>query len=229
MIRRDYILRMIEEAIQALATIRAQKKALRWDEASATLDEEFKKLIGGGSGAVAKLSDSELLARLIEGEPTQAVHQKALLLTSLLKEAGDVATEQDRLEESRACYLKGLHLLLEALGRGEPYEFPEFVPQVEVFVELLAGDPLPFQTEGLLMQHYERTGEFAKAEDALFRMLEDDPENIALLDFGIAFYERLSGQSDEMLAAGELPRPELEAARNELRSRKSNLNNERHA
>ena len=40
---------------------------------------------------MAALSETELLAKLIEGEPTQVVHQKTLLLVSLLNEAGDLA------------------------------------------------------------------------------------------------------------------------------------------
>ena len=49
MIRRDFILRMIEEFAQALARINSFKRDGRWSEASETLDTEFKRLIGEGS------------------------------------------------------------------------------------------------------------------------------------------------------------------------------------
>jgi hypothetical protein len=65
MIRRDYILRMIEECIRALARISSLKQGQRWSEASAELDAEFNKLIGDGAQAVAQLSETELLARLM--------------------------------------------------------------------------------------------------------------------------------------------------------------------
>src|ERR1035438_4165378 len=99
MIRRDYILRMIEEFIQALARINALKQGQHWREAAGVVDEEFQRLIGMGSQAVARLTETELLARLIRGEPTQAVREKTLVLTALLKEAGDVAATQERAEE----------------------------------------------------------------------------------------------------------------------------------
>jgi hypothetical protein len=67
------------------------------------------------------------------------------------------------------------------------------------------------------MQHYEVTGEFGKAEDCLFAMLEAEPGNAALVEFGIDFCERLRGQSDASLASGNLPRAELEAGLAELR------------
>jgi hypothetical protein len=76
---------------------------------------------------------------------------------------------------------------------------------------------LPLETQARLMQHYEVTGQFAKAEDCLFAMLEAEPGNAALVQFGIAFCERLRGQSDASLASGNLPRPELEASLAELR------------
>ena len=219
MIRRDYILRMIEEFIQALARVNALKQDQRWEEAAGAVDEEFQRLIGTGAQAVARLTETELLARLIRGEPTQAVHDKTLMLTALLKEAGDVAATQGRAEESRSCYLKGLHLLLETLAREEVSAVPDFVPRVEMFAAALHGSPLPLETQALLMQHYERSGQFAKAEDALFAMLEAEPGNAGLVDFGVSFYKRLQGQSDASLAAGNLSRPELETGLAELRGR----------
>jgi hypothetical protein len=223
MIRRDYILRMIEEFVQGLARLKGLKQEQRWEEAEGTLEQQFQQLVGVGPDAVAQLSETELLAKVIQGEPTLAVRDKTLMLATLLKEAGDLAAAHERLEESCAFYLKGLHLLLETLGRTEVFECPEFVPRVAMFVTALEDASLPFQIQGLLMQHYERTLEFAKAENALFAMLDLEPNNAGLVDFGISFYERLQGQSDAALAEGNLPRTELEASLKELRDRKTQL------
>lgn len=211
---------MIEEFLRALTRINALKKGQLWKEAAGALDEEFRRLIGEGAQAVAQLTETELLARLIRGEPTQVVREKTLLLTTLLKEAGDVAIAHDRHEEGRSSYVKGLHLLLETLAREEVFACPDFVPKVEVFVAALGDSPLPLRTYALLMQHYERSGQFAKAEDTLFALLEAEPENSGLVDFGITFYLRLQGQSDASLARGDLPRAEVEAGLAELRARR---------
>jgi hypothetical protein len=221
MIRRDYILRMIQEFFEVLKRIDRLKAGQRWSEASGVLDEEFQRLVGSGPQAVARLSETELLARLLQGEPTQVIHEKALMLTALLKQAGDVAAAQEHEDESRMCYLKGLHLLLDTLAQGEVSDCPAFVPRVEVFVQALGEAPLPLATLALLMQHYERAGEFGKAEDMLFALLEAEPQQRGLLDFGILFYERLQAQTDTALAAGNLPRPELEAGLAELRLKKA--------
>ena len=68
----------------------------------------------------------------------------------------------------------------------------------------------------MLMRHYERIGEFARAEDALFAWWTAEPANVELLDFGAAFYQRLLGLKDDTLAAGNLPRAEVQAGLAEL-------------
>ena len=227
MIRRDFVLRMIEEFAQALARINSFKRDKRWGEASETLDTEFKRLIGEGAQAVARLAETELLARLIQNDPTHVLRDKTLILTALLHEAGDVAAAQGRAEESQVCYLKSLHLLLDVLARGEVFECPEFVPKVEMLESALKGAQLSVPTHALLMQHHERTGEFAKAEDELFAMLDAEPDNGAIVEFGVAFYQRLLTQNDTALTAANLPRAEVEEGLKELENRRnpSGLNN----
>jgi hypothetical protein len=223
MIRRDYILRMIEEFIRALARIQSYKRSENWKEAAGAVDEEMQRLIGGGAEAIAKLSETELLARLVQGEATQAVRDKTLVLTTLMKEAGDVATATGRTEAGRECYLKALHLLLDVLGRGEVFECPEFVPRVEMLVAALGDEALPMQTQARLMHHYERTGEFAKAEERLFAMLDRDADPAPVIEFGLMFYRRLLAQSDDALSAGNLPRAEVESTMQELQTRLDRL------
>jgi len=206
--------------MQALARLRSLKQGQCWDEATGELDDELKKLIGTDSQAVLRLSETDLLARLMQDGPTHMLSAKTLILTTLLQEAGDVATASGREAESRECYLKALHLLLEVLARGEVFDCPEFVPKVEMLVAALQSAPMPVQTSAMLMQHYERTGEYAKAEDALFAMLDAEPDNQAIVEFGITFYERLLAHDSATLEVANLPRGEAEAGLEELRRRK---------
>ena len=209
---------MVEEFIQALLRIRGLKNDQRLEDAFVLTEEEFKRITGFDSESVLRLSETELLAKLIQSEPLHAVREKMLFLTTLLRETGDILTAQGRIEDGRACYLKGLHLLLDSLMRGEVGELPEFVPKVDNFVAAL--EELPVQTNGLLMEHYERSGQFGKAEDALFAILEAEPNNSTAVEFGISFYERMQRQSDARLMDGNLPREEVEAGLRELRDRR---------
>ena len=221
MIRRDYLLRMIAEFIEVLNRIDALKKGELWVEAKREIEDEFKHLIGASGDELARLTDTEMLARLVQGEPTQVVREKTAILSTLLKEAGDVARGSGESERGNLFYLRGLHLLLDVLGQGDVWEFPEFLPKIESFTVALTGTELPLATHARLMQHYERAGEFAKAENELFAIVDANGQAAGLLMFGTAFYERLRGRPDRELAEGDLPRNELETGLQEFRQRVS--------
>jgi hypothetical protein len=218
MIRRDYILRQIEQFVAMLAKIAGLAKNEQWQEASTVTAGEFQRLTGMDARGVVQMSETELLARLIQSEPTHVVEAKAFMLATLLKTNGDLIAGQGRLEESRQYYLKGLHLLLDTFGRNEITECPDFVPAVEAFLAGLRDAPLPVKTNAMLMRHYEQTREFAKAEDALFATLDVAPPSPELLELGASFYQRLLDLSDDALVAGNLPRAEAEAGLAEFRA-----------
>src|SRR5262249_19504559 len=159
----------------------------RWTEAAGLLDDRVRELAGGGVEEILRLTDTELFARLSHGEATAMVRDKTLWLAALLHEAGAVAAGQGRDGASRDWFLEGLHLLLGGLDFQEAVMCPDFVPRVDRFVEALRGEPLPLTTEARLMRHYEQTGQFGKAEDALFNILEAQPGSAEALDFGIVF------------------------------------------
>src|SRR5690349_3415729 len=149
MIRRDYILRMLEEFFEVLSRIRALQKGQKWGEASVATEQELQQLIGLGAQEITRLSETELLARLIRNEPTQAVREKTLLVATLLKEAGDIAVGEGDTATSLSCHLKGLHLLLAVLAREDPFDCPAFVPRVEGFLAALGDFVLPLATQAM--------------------------------------------------------------------------------
>ncbi len=215
-IRRDYIVRMMEEFVRALAGINALKRAHEWEKARESADQELRRLFGASASELLNLSDTELRARLIAGEPTQAVRDKTLMLATLLNEAGDAATSQSREEEGNRFHQKALDLLLNVLSQGDPSELPEFAPKIELLLGALQEWNLPMGTCATVMQYYERIGEFGKAEDRFHAILAEAPADPRTIQFGMAFYRRLLSQSDESLAGGNLPRSEVEMALQEL-------------
>jgi hypothetical protein len=219
MLRRDYIVEMIEEFVQALTQIRALRQRQRWEEARQAVDAQCEKLAAADARNLARLSETELLARLAQDQPTSAVRARLFLVISLLQEAGDIAAAEGRMEEAREIYLKALHLLLDVSAQDDPGGHPAFVPRVEALVHGLADAPMPVRTQVLLMRHYESTGQLAKAEDTLFSVLDATTNDAAGIEFGTAFYQRILRQNDAMLMAGNLPRAEAEEGLRELQRR----------
>ena len=213
MIRRDYILAMIERFAQMLDRIRGEIGGRNHAEAAVLLDQAFQELAGAGPDAIARLTDTELLALLTRDEPTQVLRHKTLLLVALLQEAGRLRAEAQppRDEEARACWIKALDLLLNIHLQDTEFEFPEFVPKIELLRQQLADAPLPLRTLAALWRGYERTGAYGSAEDVLFALLEAEPDNSDLRSEAVAFYERLLRESDAALVAGNLPRSEAQA------------------
>ncbi|MBU6402869.1 MAG: hypothetical protein KGS61_21320, partial [Verrucomicrobia bacterium] len=180
------------------------------------LDVALRDLLGLGCDSVAALADGEILARLTLGEPTPFVQEKCLVLAALLKQLGRVCAAQQRTDESRECFLKALHLIVGTELQNPSLARPDYAPTVEELVEQLRPQTLPPRTWGALVVLYEQRGQFGKAEDALFSLLEASAGNVNATEMGIAFYRRLQGLSDEVLAAGGLPRPEVVAGLEEI-------------
>jgi len=223
MIRRDYILRELERFAAMLARITGLASNGEWPEANAVTAAEFQALTGLDAAALLRLSSSAVLARLIESPATIPVEFKLCVAITLLKTQGDLLAGQGQVDESREFYLKGLQLLFENSGGRVVEERPDFVPTVESFVLALRDASLPPAMNAMLMRHYEQTGELARAEDALFEIVEAEPENREVLEFGCLFYQRLLGLNDAALVSGNLPRAELQAGLNELAERKARL------
>jgi hypothetical protein len=219
MIRRDYIIDQVERFAAVLAEILGFTKKGEWQNASATVAEEFQRLIGVDAPQALQMSDTELFARLIQGGPTHVVENRGFMLATLLKAAGDIEAGLGRIEASRQCFLKGLHLLLDTLDGTAIGERPDFAATIEAFSIALRDSPLPTKTQALLMRHYERSGEFGKAEDALYAIAEAEPASAELLEFGAAFYQRLLSRSDAALVAGNLSRAEVKAGLADFRAK----------
>jgi hypothetical protein len=73
MIRRDYFIRMIQEFAERLARIRALTAQREYGEAAILTEQEFQRITGLDSATLLKLSETELLARLIESDSPHAV------------------------------------------------------------------------------------------------------------------------------------------------------------
>jgi hypothetical protein len=63
MIRRDYLLRQIEEFVAVIAKMAGLTKAGQWEEASSTANSQFKALAGADVTELLRMSDTELIAR----------------------------------------------------------------------------------------------------------------------------------------------------------------------
>ena len=212
MIRKDYFLRLVEQATKGIRYALMGVEAGDYTEAHEAIGESVRQLLGLGLGSVANLSDEELLG-ILQLYHAQDWRERSVIMAALLKTEGDVCGQEGRERSQFNHYLKSLHLLLAASETAD--DFPEPVPSVAELVLLLQDYVLPAHSYQMLLDYYERTNQLAEGEDMLFTWLEEGGGETTVTA-GIHFFQRLAEKSDAELEAGNLPRAEVEAGLQEL-------------
>lgn len=207
--RQDYILRMIDQLTAVILRIAGFRREGDDEAALAATSGAVGRLTGLSPSLVHALSEEDLVNLLTARGAVDA--GRALAVAELLREEAAIYADQGNEAESYPRDLKALRLYLEVLpeirdaGRGEP-------PGLAEVIERLEGYELPPATEARLSAHFEASGHFARAEEALRARLDPADPDPALLDRLRAFYQRLLARPDAELAAGCLPRAEVREA-----------------
>lgn len=209
MIHHDYLLRLIEQFMRALAQIRDAQQSPGTHQANQLVDRELERLIASNREDILRLGTTELLARILRQSAAHEVRTKALYLVTLLKESGDLALAEGDETQAHQRHHQALRLLLETLERPDLGDCPQFAPTVDALAGCLNQPDIPLETLALLMRHYERGGEFGKAEDVLYSILDAQPTAPEVKEFGVAFYRRLLLLGDATLHQGNLCRAEV--------------------
>ncbi|GAB4424571.1 MAG: DUF6483 family protein [Chloroflexi bacterium OHK40] len=217
MYRDDYIMRMIRRFGQVIAYIAGLRQEGRYPLALLATDEALRNALGVGSEALAQRSEREILALIRFADREGSWRELAAYVAAIFHAEAAIYEAQGDQQFVAPRALLALQLLLEAeLAPDTGTVLLPFAPPRAHLLELLQGYALPVRTSAALFQLYEREGAYARAEDTLFTMLADAPEDGSLRDAGVAFYRRLLALDDDALAAGGLSRAEVQAALSEL-------------
>jgi len=216
MFRRDYIMRQIEFMVEVMQQVSGLAREKRYQAAMSLIDESLDKLFGLNGTLITRLFGREPLSELTFGEDADLSQAKLIAAAALLKEAGEIQAEQGAEQESFQSYLTALELLLTGLLNHDNSSLPEYAPEVEEMTDLLADWHLPTHLNKLLLRYYHKLGQLDEAEDLLFEMIEQEPEDKEILKLGITFYQLILTESDAYLELGNLPREEAEAGLAEL-------------
>lgn len=226
MIRRDYILRIIEEFIGAIHHVLNLSSKGRYDAAHEEIERSLQELIHLNSDGALAATEAELVARMQILSVDEDWRARCLIVATMLAAEGDIRRHGPDVDASYPFYLRALHLAMlahsrdEDKGDGSQPEWPDSLLSVEYATSKLDDYLLPFDTQIALLDFYRAGENLAKAEDLLFTWLDEQPGNEALRRYGVELYEELLAQPDDMLANAGLPRGEVEDGLKELRVRK---------
>ncbi len=215
----DYIKRMIEQFGDFLLALKRKVNGEEYEEALEEINEAFKALLGMDSDFIANAPDDYLV--LMTSLNSGGDASKALMLTDLLDMEAKAFEARGDYEQSDVRYLKALNVLTQVALQLTHAPMADHLGRIEQFAEALQEQevPLPLRTKDRLFQVYERVGQFSKAEDMLYDMLDSaagEDEDDAIGEGGVAFYKRLLQYNDHELEAGGLPRAEVETGLREL-------------
>lgn len=207
MINKDYILRLAERFGRHLAIILRLRQFDKHEEALIYIDDLLLSTVGLTSRFINSLSDEMLIKSL---SPLGILNQEQCLWTAtLLKAEGEIYEEMNNANESYYRYCKSLYLLLEVLLHGSIDRDSEFYLTVRELLNKLEDYELPNTIKSKLFTYYEHIGNYAKAEDTLFELLESEHAPPEWLERGHAFYTRLLTKSSSDLIAGNMSREEV--------------------
>lgn len=205
----DFIARLIEQLALLLIEISRLKKAQQFAQALQAVENTLLGVTGLGVVSARFTEAVELLRKLVRFEGDAEGRDRALITARLLSEIGGIYLAQDRLQEHCDFQRKSLELTLRTAFFTGRFDQPDHAPRVDDLVASLAACDVPVETRVLLMRYYERMGDYARAEDALFDARDTHPQNENLQAEGAAFFARLAQLSDAQLQAGNLPRREV--------------------
>ena len=222
----DQFSEAMERFGRVISNLDELKREARWAEVGEIVGRNLYRLVGVRANRFSKLTETDLLASLIRHGPPAWVPYKQLMLIALLKEAGDFAAERYPPKGGVGWYLRALHLLCDARaheGLPDLPENPGIAPRLEHIVAALGDSPLPSSTRLVLAREYERDGMPACAVAHLQAAVEKAPGNVTVLNYAIAFFERLKGEDERYLRDHGLSRQKVQVALADLSKRKSSV------
>ncbi len=208
MLRNDYLMRLIEQFTQATALILGFKKAKKYKNSLAAIQDTVQQIFGVDAKFIDTIPEEDLLILLkVNGNVDP---DRAVMIAALQRITGEIFEERNDSDASYFAYLKSLTLYLEVAISPEEPIFSEYPTEIEPLLTKLEPYELPYQTKHRLWRYYEKTGNYAKAEDILDELIETGESQGDILSQGISFYKRLLVKTDADLNAGNLPREEVE-------------------
>lgn len=200
-----------------LAKVLFNKEIKNYPEAEKEIESAAKTIVGLDLNLIKMLSTEDVI-KLMKTSDVYA--GRCLISAELLKEYGDILGENERINESIDIYLKSLRLYLETILTRELPEPEIYYDRINFLIKNLTTSDSENDLKRIIFEYYEISGQYSKAEDILFELLDSDAENIK--NNALKFYERLLQKTDEELEKGNFSIEEAEESIEEINSRYGN-------
>lgn len=212
-LKNDYLMRMIESIVVALAKIFFMKDNNSKDEVNVEINKLSLERIGLEINKIEELDTYEIIDILYKNALT--FEENCQVIAELLYVRGDIYSKENDINNAYNCYLKSLEIYL-YLSKEGTYNFifdaGERIDELEYKLDQYV---LSIETEILLFKYKFKCGQYSKAEDILFSLLEIDKSN-RIFELGFNFYNQLLIKKDDDLITNDFSRDEIHQGIDEL-------------
>jgi hypothetical protein len=148
--QRDYILRLIEQAMQVIAQITLQREAGQQGPAVQSVIDALEKLFGLTVSELGSLDSDQLFEQLTRGENPENARDKCLIFAALNNQAGLAYEARDLPALAQPAFHLALVFTLRAHTRYPHTGLPVLTPDIGELLFRLEGFELPQPTRDLL-------------------------------------------------------------------------------
>jgi hypothetical protein len=202
MLRRDFILRLVDHAVRLLHSLLGLVNLGRYTDALILLNDGYRQFFGMDSDTLVRLPISYLRDQIKDDA------EGLVLMASLLEAEGDVLLLLENVEAAYLRWVLGVTLLLEVDAEGMKLTQPELPATIESIAKRLQPYALDATLNSSLFRYFAKTGSYALAENHLWEWVAADISREAAAA-GQGFYADLLNLDDAALERGGLTREEI--------------------
>jgi len=192
MLTDDYIIRMINQAIDVLIRVINLKASGEYQQAQQLIEQSLEQLIGLRIDLLQSLDDQNILGTLsMNGIPDA---NRILLVADLFKEEGDVLTSQNMVTSSIRSYQRALYFYLIYENSTNPTDATILKGNIEFLANALEYINCQIETELMLSDYFERIGYYSKGYKVLEKLSKVPGFQDEAITQRIDYLERISKQ-----------------------------------
>ncbi|MBK6772832.1 MAG: hypothetical protein IPG78_12060 [Ignavibacteria bacterium] len=209
MLQRDYLMRMTEMLTAVIAKVLFNKETKNYEEAEKEIETAAKTIVGLDLRIINILNPQDIIQLM---KTSDLYAGRCLVSAELLKEYADVHELNGK--DNSSIILKSLNLYIEAILSKELPEPEKYYSKINELISFIAESDLQDDLNFKIIDYYEFSGQYSKAEDMIFELIENNNKDI--IDRSVSFYKKLLHRTDEELESGNLSREEVNDALDEI-------------
>lgn len=173
------------------------------------IDNSFKRFSGMSSNFVNSVSITDLLNFLKTNNMPDG--NKLIIVSALLFEEGTIFEDtENNISEAFFRYERAFELIHNVFLGELDCDIENYKDLSDTVTQRLMQYELNEETFKKLFQYFKITGNYAKADDCIYEIMNSDDNKDSFKEEAENFYRELLSKSDEELSKGNLKRAEVE-------------------